>query len=86
MLTNNGGALVVRDQEVADGVNDMQLQYLLAGAANYVDASAVPANQWRDVTAVRVTLGLLSEDRAGVGGAQLARRIAHTVTLRNRMQ
>lgn len=86
MLTNNGGALVVRDQEIADGVNDMELQYLVDGAANYVDASAVAANQWRDVTAVRVTLDMLSEDRAGVGGAQLARRIAHTVTLRNRMQ
>lgn len=86
MLTNTGGALAVRDQEVADGVNNMQLQYLLDGAANYVDATAVPANQWREVTAVRVTLDLLSADRAGVGGAQLARRIAHTVTLRNRMQ
>ena len=85
-LINNGGALQARAQEIAEGVNDMELQYLVAGAANYVDATAVPANAWGDVTAVRVTLDMLSADRAGVGGAQLARRIAHTVTLRNRME
>ena len=80
------GVLQVREQEIAEGVNDMEVQYLLQGAANYVDATAVPANRWNDVTAVRVTLDILSADRAGVGGAQLARRIAHTVTLRNRME
>lgn len=85
-LVNNGGALQARAQEIAEGVNDMELQYLIAGAANYVDATAVPANRWADVTAVRVTLDMLSADRAGVGGAQLARRVAHTVTLRNRME
>lgn len=85
-LVNNSGALVVREQQIAEGVDDMELQYLIAGAANYVDATAVPANRWNDVTAVRVTLDMLSADRAGVGGAQLARRIAHTVTLRNRME
>jgi type IV pilus assembly protein PilW len=85
-LINNSGTLVARAQEIAEGVNDMELQYLVAGSANYVDATAVPANRWNDVTAVRVTLDMLSADRAGVGGAQLARRIAHTVTLRNRME
>ncbi len=85
-VVNNGGVLQVREQEIAEGVNDMEVQYLLQGAANYVDATAVPANRWNDVTAVRVTLDMLSADRAGVGGAQLARRIAHTVTLRNRME
>lgn len=85
-LINNGGALQARAQEIAEGVNDMELQYLVAGAANYVDATAVPANAWGEVTAVRVTLDMLSADGAGVGGAQLARRIAHTVTLRNRME
>lgn len=85
-LINTGGGVATRNQEVADGVNNMQLQYLLAGAANYVDATAVPANGWRNVTAVRVNLDMLSADRAGANGAQLARRIAHSVTLRNRMQ
>jgi type IV pilus assembly protein PilW len=86
-VVNNGGVLTVTDQEIAEGVNDMQLQYLLVGAAAYVDASAVTAaNRWNDVIAVRVTLDMLSADRAGVGGAQLARRIVNTVTLRNRME
>lgn len=85
-LVNQGGALVARDQQIAEGVNNMQLQYLLEGGVGYVDATAVPPNRWRNVTAVRVNLDMLSADRAGVGGAQLARRIAHTVTLRNRME
>ncbi len=85
-IVNTGGVLTVRNQEIAEGVNDMELQYLLRGAAGYVDATAVPANRWNDVAAVRVTLDMLSADGAGVGGAQLARRIAHTVTLRNRMK
>lgn len=85
-VVNTGGVLQVREQEIAEGVNDMEVQYLLAGAANYVDATAVPANRWSDVTALRVTLDMLSADGAGVGGAQLARRISHTVTLRNRME
>jgi type IV pilus assembly protein PilW len=84
---NQGGAIVVRDQEIAQGVNDMELQYLLEGGVDYVDATAVTAaNRWDEVTAVRVVLDVLSADRAGVGGAQLNRRIAHTVTLRNRME
>ena len=85
-LVNNGGVLSVRDQEIAEGVNDMQVQYLLEGAVNYVDATLVAADRWNDVNAVRVTLDVLSADRAGVGGAQLQRRVAHTVTLRNRME
>ncbi len=85
-LANQGGVLQARDQQIAEGVNNMQLQYLLEDGAGYVDATAVPANRWTDVTAVRVTLDILSADRAGVDGAQLARRIAHTVTLRNRME
>lgn len=85
-VVNTGGVLTLREQEIAQGVNNMQLQYLLEGATGYVDASAIPANRWNDVTAVRVTLDMLSDDRAGVGGAQLARRVANTVTLRNRMQ
>lgn len=86
MVVNEGAGPVVRDQEIAEGVDNMQLQYLVAGAANYVDATAVPANSWSDVIAVRVTLDVLSNDHAGVGGVRLTRRIAHTVTLRNRLQ
>lgn len=85
-VVNTAGVLAVTEQEIAEGVNDMEMQYLLEGAANYVDATLIPANRWNDVTAVRVTLDMLSADGAGMGGAQLQRRIAHTVTLRNRME
>lgn len=85
-VINNSGALAVRNQEIAEGVNNMQLQYLIEGAANYVDSTAVPANRWENVTAVRVVLDVRSADGAGVGGAQLQRRVTHTVTLRNRME
>ncbi len=85
-IVNNGGVLAVRNQEIAEGVTNMQLQYLIEGGADYVDATLVAADRWSDVNAVRVTLDVLSADGAGVGGAQLQRRIAHTVTLRNRME
>ncbi len=85
-LINQTGVPQARDQLIAEGVQNMQLQYLLEGGAGYVDATAVLPNQWRDVTAVRVNLDMLSADDAGVGGTQLSRRIAHTVTLRNRME
>ena len=86
LLNDPTSGLVARDQEIAEGVQNMQLQYLLEGGAGYVDASTIAANRWNDVTAVRITLDMLSADRAGVGNAQLARRVSHTVTLRNRME
>ncbi len=39
---------------VLSGVENMQIQYLRVGNANYVDANAV--NNWADVVAIRVTL------------------------------
>lgn len=87
VVVNEAGTLSVRNQEVAEGVNDMELQYLLEGSTAYVDATVVtPASRWNDVTAVRVTLAIRSADGAGVGGAQLQRGITHTITLRNRME
>jgi len=86
-LINDSGTPTGRDQEIAEGVTDMELLYLIEGGTAYVDATTVTAqNRWRDVTAVRIVLDIASADRAGVGNAQIARRIAHTVTLRNRLQ
>jgi type IV pilus assembly protein PilW len=71
-------------EEVADSVNDMQLQYLVGTAglpgSDYVDASAV--TDWDDVFAVRIVLTLESRD---AGGQTLQRTLAHTVALRNRL-
>ena len=83
-LINTGGVLNPQAQEIVEGVDNMQLQYLQRGAGDYVDAAAV--TNWNNVTSVRVVLNLTGRDQAGVGNTQLQRVIAHTVTLRNRMQ
>ena len=71
-------------EEVITGVLDMEITYLLPGAAVYVAASAVPAPRWPEVTAVRVELMLQSEDAVGTGGQRLQRPIVQTINLRNR--
>jgi type IV pilus assembly protein PilW len=71
-------------EEVVDGVADMQLTYLIAGANSYVAASAVPANRWRDVSAVRIAINLAGAERVGTDASVINRRVEHTVTLRSR--
>lgn len=80
-LRNN--ALGARE-EVIEGVDDMEITYLLPGAANYVIATSVPAARWREVTAVRLDLTLAGTERVGTDGSRINRRLQHTVTLRNR--
>lgn len=82
MLTRNGTLPATTVQEVAEGVQDMQLQYLSLGGAQYQDASAVA--DWSRVTAVRVVLTLQGTENVDVDGTPTVRTIAHTVTLRNR--
>jgi type IV pilus assembly protein PilW len=80
-VTRNGA------EEVAEGVSDLQLQYLVAGAADYVAATAVTTAQWADVVGMRVTLTLTSAE-TGVStatGGRLQRPLAFTLSLRNRM-
>jgi len=74
--------LVGNPEEVAEGIQDMEIQYLLAGANDYVDAAA--GVDWTRVTAVRITLQIQGRDRVGTGGEVLTRDIAHVVNLRNR--
>jgi type IV pilus assembly protein PilW len=72
-------------EEVAEGVRDMQLAYLVEGAADYVTADAVAAANWERVTAVRFDLTFESPD-SGINagnGQRLARTVAYTVNLRN---
>lgn len=68
--------------EVIEGVQDLQVDYLLPGAADY--AATVAAARWPEVQAVRLRLVLVGEDRVGTDGQVLSRRLEHTVTLRNR--
>ncbi|KGQ20483.1 Type IV fimbrial biogenesis protein PilW [Lysobacter dokdonensis DS-58] len=86
MINNGGTGVTVSREEIAPGVTNMQLQYLLQGATNYVDASAVTAAQWnsQNVLAVRVQLTVLGNDTTN-GGEAVSRLLEHTVTLRNRV-
>jgi type IV pilus assembly protein PilW len=79
------------DVEVIEGVRDLQLTYLIPGATQYVPASSVAAQDWKNVSAVRIVLELegqqgASDDRikAGTDGNGFRRKITHVVTLRNR--
>jgi type IV pilus assembly protein PilW len=90
-LVNNAGTPGVAVDEISAGVDDMQLEYLLDGATDYVGASAVA--DWNDpgaeVVAVRVTLRFVGEDAVGVSaagdqGELIARELVHTVSIRNR--
>ena len=70
--------------EIADGVNDMQLTYLVRDGTAYVDASAVA--DWSQVVAVRINLDMVGQDIVGTNGQALARDFDHTVAIRNRAQ
>lgn len=78
-----GSALQV--EEVVEGVQDMDITYLVPGATEYVPAGSVTATQWREVNAVRVVLALRGADRVGTDGQVLRRTLEHVVTLRNRL-
>lgn len=80
-LRNNA---VAAPEEVIEGVEDMQVTYLLPGAADYVNSTAVPAARWREVNSVRLDLTLSGLENVGTDGSRINRRLQHTVTLRNR--
>lgn len=69
-------------EEVAEGIQEMEIQYLLSGANDYVDAA--PGLDWTRVTAVRITLQVQGSERVGTDGDVLTRNISHVVNLRNR--
>lgn len=85
-IVNDGAA-----QEIAEGVADMQLEYLTrtgsSPASDYVDAMSV--DDWANdasslVIGVRVTLQVESRQNVGVDAGRLSRRIVHVVSLRHR--
>jgi type IV pilus assembly protein PilW len=86
-VVNTNGAPSVQIQEIADGVQDMELSFLLAGANDYVPAGSVTAFQWAQpdaVVAVRIVLDV-EVDEDTPSGEHITRRLEHTVTLRNRL-
>lgn len=81
-LRNVGGVPTAVPQEIAEGVQNMQLQYLVPGSTSYVDAAT--GLNWNQVSAVRIVLTLQSTENVDVDGTPITREIAHVVTLRNR--
>lgn len=64
---------------VLSGVDDMQIQYLQVGHANYVDVNGVDA--WADVVAIRVTL-VMQNDMETPMPLEM-RTISQVINLRN---
>lgn len=69
-------------QEIIQGVQAMNLAYLLPGANAYVAADAVPAARWGEVAAVRIELTL--QGTQNVDGAPITRQLVQVANLRNR--
>ncbi len=72
-----GGQL--QTEEVLANVDNLQLQYLVRDAANYVDATAVA--DWEQVIAIRATLTLAADDDNPVAAGM--RTFTQVVNLRN---
>lgn len=72
----------LRVEEIIPNVENLQLQYLVAGAANYVDANLVQPAAWQQVVSVRAVLTL--EDNPARPMAIGMRQITQVVNLRNR--
>ena len=86
VLINKGGAAAARADEIAEGVQDLQLTYLLKGATSYVDADAIAAADWSGdgITAVRMLMTVNDSERTGTDRTQIGRVLEHTITFRNR--
>jgi type IV pilus assembly protein PilW len=93
-LTQSGGNAATVTEEIAEGVTNMQVQYLegtgkdTAGnwilPVNYTDADSVA--HWDRVVAVRIVFTLASLEAVGTGNVALTRTWNTVVTLRNRQQ
>lgn len=81
-MINKAGAPDKLVQEIAEGVSDMQLEYLVAGSSGYVTAENV--GNWSQVLAVRVNLTMEGPEAVDVDGTPIVRTVSHVVTLRNR--
>lgn len=72
-------------EEIAEGVNNMQVSFLLPGNADFVTSAAVPLARWEEVLAVRIAITFESADAIGTGAVRIQRPMIQTFNLRNRM-
>ena len=82
-LLNTAGTLSIQNDEVAQGISGMTLEYLQTGGNAYVAATGV--TDWTRVIAVKITLTITGDDRVGTDGARLSRTLQHVVSLRNHL-
>ncbi|KRG88126.1 hypothetical protein ABB34_01530 [Stenotrophomonas daejeonensis] len=80
VATANG---TVAAQEVAEGVSNLSVLYLVDGQSTYQSAAAIGGN-WGNITSARITLTLVGNDRVGPNGQTIQRQLIHVVSLRNR--
>jgi type IV pilus assembly protein PilW len=85
VLTNSGGVAGSKAYEIAEGVQDLQLTYLMKGADKYVDADD-PSVDWsgNGIIAMRMVMTVNDSDRSGTNREQISRVLEHTITFRNR--
>ncbi len=69
----------MRTEEILPGVDNLQIQYLSRGAANYVNANAVA--DWEQVVALRATLTLTNDAKMPVAAG--LRTFTQVINLRN---
>lgn len=81
-VENIAGVLTPVNNEITEGVSDMQMKYLVEDATSYVDAAA--GTPWDKVLAVNLDLTLQGGDRVSTSNGVLQRHLQHVVTLRNR--
>lgn len=81
VATANG---TVTTQEVAQGVKNLSLLYLVNGKASYQAASALGASDWANVTAARITLSISNAEGSVGAEGGIERQLIHIVSLRNR--
>lgn len=86
-LTRSGSNAATVAEEMAEGVTDLQIQYLAKDASgnlpvSYVDADSV--TDWTRVVATRIVFTLQSLEAVGTNAAALSRTWNTVVTLRNR--
>ena len=83
-FNNPAGVIATVDNEIIEGVQDMDLAYLVEDGTSY--AVAAPSTNWAKVAAVRVTIQIEDKDKVGTAGEKVTRTLSHIVTLRNRVE
>lgn len=85
LRTTAGVPAMVRE-EVAEGIRDLQITYLLKSGTTFVNALPLNDPQWSNVIAVRIVMTIEGNDRVSTTGQRLTRTISQTINLRNRNQ